>query len=101
MTRVDTSASRYSESPTAGAEFSREELRHCKTLLRRLQFLESKVNESGGITHSGGSGGAAWAEWESAALEWALTDNGYLITSEPQADQKFPETNQRKRKRNS
>lgn len=80
MTHVDKSESRYSESPSARAEFSREELRHCKTLLRRLQFLESKVDSSGGITAPGG--GAAWAEWEAAALEWALTDNGYLVITE-------------------
>lgn len=77
--RVDTSKSRYSESPTADAEFTRAELRHCRTLLRRLQFLEFKVAES---SRSGqDSGGAMWAEYESAALEWALRDNGFLIVA--------------------
>lgn len=78
--RVDTSESRFSEAANAAEEFGRDELRHCKTLLRRLQFLESKVEESGGIASQGG--GAAWAEWEAAALEWALTDNGYLVAQE-------------------
>jgi hypothetical protein len=82
VTRVDTSASRYSESPTAREEFARDELRHCRTLLRRLHFLESKVEESGGIAAPGGSGGAAWAEWESAGLEWILKDAGFLIVKE-------------------
>lgn len=78
--KVDTSGSRFSEADDAADEFGRDELRHCRTLMRRLQFLESKVEESGGIASPGG--GAAWAEWEAAALEWALTDNGYLVVQE-------------------
>lgn len=80
--KVDKSKSRYSEASNAAGDFSRDELRHCRTLLRRLQFLESKVDESGGIAAPGGSGGAAWAEWESAGLEWILKDIGFLAVQE-------------------
>jgi hypothetical protein len=82
MTRVDTSNSIYSESPTAKDEFDRQELRHLRLLLRRLHFLEDRVNKNGGIGAATGNGGAAFAEWELAAMEWVLTDNGYLEIKE-------------------
>ncbi len=85
--KVDTSKSRYSESDTARSEFSRQELRNCRMLLRRLQFLESKVEEGGGLGAATGAGGAAFAEWEMVALEWVLTDNGYLTVREVEKGQ--------------
>jgi hypothetical protein len=78
MTRVDKTNSIYSESPTAKDEFNRHEVRHLRLLLRRLHFLESKVNANGGLGAASGNGGEAFAEWELAALEWALDELGYL-----------------------
>jgi hypothetical protein len=80
--KVDTSDSIYSESPTARDDFNRSELRHARLLLRRLHFLESKVNANGGIGAASGNGGAAFAEWELAAMEWILKDIGYLDIKE-------------------
>jgi hypothetical protein len=40
------------------------------------------VNKNGGIGAATGNGGAAFAEWELAAMEWVLTDNGYLEIKE-------------------
>lgn len=81
--RVDASKSTYHESPTARGEFNRVELRRARCLLRRLRFLEAKVSENGGLAASTASNGAAYAEWEMEALEWALTEIGFL--REPQA----------------
>jgi hypothetical protein len=78
MSRVDTTNSIYSESPTAKEDFDRHELRHARLLLRRLHFLESKVNANGGLGAASGNGGEAFAEWELAALEWVLKDIGYI-----------------------
>ncbi len=80
--KVDTSESIYSESPTAKADFDRDELRHARLLLRRLHFLEAKVNANGGIGAATGNGGAAFAEWELAAMEWILKDIEYLVVKE-------------------
>lgn len=80
--KVDTSNSIYSESSAAKADFNREELRHARLLLRRLHFLEAKVNANGGIGAATGNGGAAFAEWELAAMEWILKDIGYLVVKE-------------------
>lgn len=85
MTRVDTSNSIYSESATAREDFDRHELRHARLLLRRLHFLESKVNANGGVGKARGNGGEAFAEWELAALEWVLTDIGFISVKEKQA----------------
>lgn len=76
--RVDVSKSAYHEADTAKHEFDRIELRRLRLLLRRLRFLETQVRESGGLSNGGGSGGAAFAEWEIEALEWVLTDMGFL-----------------------
>lgn len=82
MSKVDTSNSIYSESPDAKQEFKRDELRHLRLLLRRLHFLEEKVNKNGGVGAASGNGGAAFAEWELAATEWILSDIGYLVIKE-------------------
>lgn len=74
--RVDTSHSIYSESSTARQEFDASELRRLRFLLRRLQFLESKIDSDPSV-----SSGSIFAEKEIEALEWVLEDIGYLIIS--------------------
>jgi len=74
--RTDPSLSVFHEAPTAREEFTREEIKRCRLLLRRLRFLEAKVRENGGL--AGSSGASGWAEMEADALEWILRDNGYL-----------------------
>lgn len=78
--KVDIEQSAYHEDPTArtSGDFTRLELRRCRLLLRRLRFLEAQIRETGGLDNGGGSGGAAFAEWEVEALEWALTELGFL-----------------------
>lgn len=76
--KIDVSKSQYHEDPKARYEFSRRELRSLRLLLRRLRFLEAQVRETGGLESGSGSGGAAFAEWEVEALEWVLTDVGFL-----------------------
>jgi hypothetical protein len=44
--------------------------------------LEAQIRESGGMTGSDASGGAAHAEWEVEALEWVLTEVGFLAETE-------------------
>jgi hypothetical protein len=78
--RTRPAASIYQEDATAREEFNSDELRHLRTLLRRLRFLEKKVNENGGLSDQSGAGGSAYAEWESSALAWALTEIGFLET---------------------
>ncbi len=79
--RVDPNKSRYQEDRQARTEFSRPEMRRLRYLLRRLRFLEAKVEENGGMDSADSSGGAH-AEWEMEALEWILTDVGFLETRE-------------------
>ncbi len=76
--RVDASKSKYQEDPETIGEFSRDEKRKLRYLLRRLRFLETKVRELGGMA-SDESGGAAHAEWEMEALEFVLTEVGFLL----------------------
>lgn len=76
--KVDASKSIYHEDPEARRDFSRQELKRCRLLLRRLRFLEAQVRETGGLQSASGSGGAAFAEWEVEALEWILSDIGFL-----------------------
>jgi len=82
MTKIDVSKSRYHEAPGAKDDFNRSEMRSLRLLLRRLRFLEQQVRESGGLADGRASGGAAFAEWEVEALEWILTDVGFLAESE-------------------
>jgi len=74
--RTDPNLSEFHEAPTAQDEFTRDEIKRCRLLLRRLRFLEAKVRENGGL--AGSSGASGWAEMEADALEWILRDNGYL-----------------------
>lgn len=76
--RVDKSQSVYQEAITAKADFDRLELRRCRTLLRRLRFLEMQIRENGGIAAQDGNSGSAFTEWEAEALEWILTDVGFI-----------------------
>lgn len=75
--RVDVSLSVYHEDTTARKEFDRKEIKHCRYILRRLRFLEAKVRETGNIADDV-NGGAMHAEWEMEALEWLLTEVGFL-----------------------
>ena len=83
--KVDKAQSVYHEDPSARDEFSKSELRRLRLLLRRLRFLETKVRDQGGLQDGGGSGGAAFAEWEVEALEWVLDEMGFL---KPRAEEK-------------
>ena len=76
--RIDPALSAYHEAPEAREDFNRTELRSLRLLLRRLRFLEAQVRETGGMEDGQGSGGAAFAEWEIEALEWILTEVGFL-----------------------
>lgn len=78
--RIDATASVYQEDPDARVDYSAEELRHLRTLLRRLRFLERRVKENGGLSDQSGAGGSAYAEWEASALAWTLTELGFLET---------------------
>lgn len=74
--RVDPSQSVYREDPAARGEFDRHEIKRCRYMLRRLMFLEAKVRDSGGMAD--GSSATMHAEWEIEALEWLLTEVGFL-----------------------
>lgn len=76
--KIDASRSQYKERQEAVDEYTSAELIHLRLLLRRLQFLEHQVRVNGGLSHGGGSGGAAFAELEKAAFEWLLHDIGFL-----------------------
>lgn len=76
--RVDVSQSVYHEADGVAAEFTRPELRRARYMLRRLRFLEQQVRQTGGVTNPSGKGGAVHAEWEMEALEWLLTEVGFL-----------------------
>jgi len=73
--KVDASRSAYQESADAQSQFNRQELKRCRYLLRRLVYLEAQVGES-----TPRNAGVQYAEWEIEALEWILTDVGFLIT---------------------
>lgn len=76
--RVDAERSAYHEAASARNEFNKVELRRLRLLLRRLRFLESQVAKTGGLANDNATGGAAFAEWEVDALEWILTEVGFL-----------------------
>lgn len=80
--RVDPARSEYHEAPNARDEFNKQELKRARLLLRRLRFLEAQVRETGGLENGGGSGGAAFAEWEVDALEWILGPDGIDFLAE-------------------
>lgn len=84
--KVDASKSAYREDPGAREEFTKQELRSLRLLLRRLQFLEAQVRKNGGLRNGGQSGGAAFAEWEIDALEFALTEIGFLEDNSEKKD---------------
>lgn len=76
--RIDATKSNYHEDTGARADYSKQEIRRMRLLLRRLRFLETKIRDQGGLSDGGGSGGSAFAEWEADALEWALDELGFL-----------------------
>lgn len=81
--RVDASRSIYHEADSASGEFSREELKRSRLILRRLRFLEAQVRESGGLQNGSASGGAVFAELEVEALEWILGPDGIDFLAQP------------------
>lgn len=78
--RVDPSKSQYHEAPEARSEFNRVEIRRLRLLLRRIRFLENQVRENRASGND--SGGAQFAEWEVDALEFVLTEVGFLAVPE-------------------
>lgn len=76
--KVDAERSVHQEAPEARSEFSRVEIRRLRFLLRRLRFLEAQIRETGGVLSTDSSGGAAFTEWEAEALEYVLTEVGFL-----------------------
>jgi hypothetical protein len=76
--KVDVDQSVYQEAPDARSEFNRVEIRRLRFLLRRLRFLEAQIRETGGVLSGDASGGAAFTEWEAEALEYVLTEVGFL-----------------------
>lgn len=80
--KVDVSRSVFHEAPSAKHDFNKRELKNLRLVLRRLRFLEAQVRENGGLAGGSGSGGAAFAEWEVEALEWILTEVGFLPEEE-------------------
>ena len=61
-------------------EYDFSEIRRLRVLLRRLRFLEANIRKHGGLQAE--SGGATFAELEAEALEFALTEMGYLLIKE-------------------
>lgn len=74
--RVDAANSRYQEAASVRTEFNRSELNRLRYLLRRLRFLETKIEQLGGM--EAGSGGGVHAELELEALEYVLTEVGFI-----------------------
>lgn len=83
--KVDASNSIYREDPGAKSEFNRKELRMLRLLLRRLHFLEAQIKKNEGKVNL--SGGANFAEWESDALEYVLTEIGFLEDDDEDEDE--------------
>lgn len=81
--KVDASKSEYHEADSAKGEFSRQELKRARLLLRRLRYLEQQIRVSGGLASPTANGGGAFAEWEAEALEWVLDEIGFLREREP------------------
>lgn len=76
--RVDPNDSAHHEATGVADEFSQEEVLLARVLLRRLRFLETKVRDDMRSPNPGSNGGVVFAEREAAALEWALTEIGFL-----------------------
>lgn len=73
---IDASKSKYHESSGASEEFTRQELKALRMLLRRLRFLEHKAREEGNDLQ--GNGGAVFNELEIEGLEFVLDEIGFL-----------------------
>lgn len=79
--RIDPNLSAYHERTDTRDAFDDTELRHCRLILRRLRFLETKVRESdanGGLANPDANGGAMFAEREVEALAWILVEMEFL-----------------------
>lgn len=76
--KIDVSKSSFHEALDVNERFDWQQARHLRVLLRRLRFLESRVQATGGLRDGGENGGAAWAELEADALAFALDRLGFL-----------------------
>lgn len=75
--RVDKNRSAYWEDPDVeNLDYSREELRYLRQVLRRLRFLEKQIIDRGSTDATGGGG--LYATLERDALEWLLREIEYL-----------------------
>lgn len=75
--KIDPTKSEIHERKDASDIFSRSELRYMRQLLRRARFLEAQIRDRGGMNGPDANGGAAWAELELAAFEFALVEMEY------------------------
>ena len=87
--RIDAKKSRYQPVDDVSSLFTREEERHCRTALRRLQYLEAKNAEGGS--------GVAWDEREEDAIAWLLRDAEFLPPEEGENTEGTPERRKRER----
>lgn len=76
--KVDTNNTKYHIADDAKDQFNRREMTHLRFLLRRLRFLETKIEETGGMEAPEANGGATFAEMELQALEYILLEVGFL-----------------------
>lgn len=76
--KVQAKGSPYQEDELARTKFTEPELRHLRFLLRRLRFLDESKDRYGGPGKPDKSGGSVFAEAETRALAWALTEIGFL-----------------------
>ena len=66
---------RYCEAPDVAGDYSLEELRRLRVLLRRLRFLSTQLAQP----DAGGATGREFVERERDALIFILTEIEYLI----------------------
>lgn len=76
--RTDASTSKYQEHPVAKEEWNRRELRHLRFMLRRLRFLEKNAEDLSRSNEAQAANAAVFVETELEALEWLLTEIGFL-----------------------
>lgn len=78
--KIDLSKSKYRERDSAKEEFDLAEVKHLRTVLRRLRYLEQKIREAGGLDGAPESS-LIFDGLEVEGLEFALTELGFLETT--------------------